>query len=135
MRITEQIDALEVMGINSVSYLVFPKIMASLLMFPVLVIFAGFLSLMGGYLAGIFTGVITESEYVYGIRYTFNEFNITFAIIKAIVFAFLISSISAFQGFYTRGGALEVGIASTQAVTKSCIAVLIADYLLAQMLL
>jgi len=135
MRITEQIDALEVMGINSVSYLVFPKIIAALIMFPVLVVFAGFLSLMGGYMAGILTNVITESEYVYGIRYTFNEFNITFALIKSLVFAFLISSISAYQGFYTRGGALEVGIASTQAVTKSCIAVLIADYLLAQMLL
>ncbi len=135
MRITEQIDALEVMGINSVSYLVFPKILAALIMFPVLVIFSGFLSLMGGYLAGILTNVITQSEYIYGIRYTFNEFNIVFALIKAVVFAFLISSISAFQGFYTRGGALEVGIASTQAVTKSCIAVLIADYLLAQMLL
>jgi phospholipid/cholesterol/gamma-HCH transport system permease protein len=135
MRITEQIDALEVMGINSVSYLVLPKIVAALIMVPVLVIFSGFLSLMGGYLAGILTNVITESEYVYGIRYTFNSFNITFALIKSVVFAFLIASISAYQGFYTRGGALEVGIASTQAVTKSCIAVLIADYLLAQMLL
>lgn len=135
MRITEQIDALEVMGINSVSYLVLPKIVAALIMVPVLVIFSGFLSLMGGYLAGILTSVITESEYIYGIRYTFNDFNITFALIKSVVFALLISSISAYQGFYTRGGALEVGIASTQAVTKSCIAVLIADYLLAQMLL
>jgi phospholipid/cholesterol/gamma-HCH transport system permease protein len=135
MRISEQIDALEVMGINSTSYLVLPKIIASLITFPMLVILAGFLSIYGGYLAGTLTGNITPQEYIYGIRSDFNEFNIPFAIIKSLVFAFLISTISAFQGYYTKGGALEVGIASTNAVTNSCISVLIADYLLAQLLL
>lgn len=135
MRVTEQIDALEVMGINSTSYLVLPKIIAAMLVFPMLVTLAGFLSIYGGYLAGTLTGVITPEEYVYGIRADFNQFNIPFALIKSVVFAFLISSISAFQGYYTSGGALEVGRASTAAVTNSCISVLVADYLLAQLLL
>lgn len=135
MRISEQIDALEVMGINSTSYLVLPKIIASFLMFPILVILAGVLSILGGYLAGIFTGVITEYEYIYGIRFEFNEYTVTFALIKSIVFSFLVASISSYKGFYIRGGALEVGKASTAAVTQSVIAILTADYLLAQLLL
>ena len=135
MRITEQIDALEVMGINSVSYLVLPKVIASVLMYPLLVIIAGVCALLGGYIVGVATEVITPNDYVYGIRYSFNEFTITFALIKSVVFAFLVSSISSYQGYYTQGGALEVGIASTKAVTTSVIAVLLADYLLAQLLL
>lgn len=135
MRITEQIDAVEVMGINSISYLVLPKIIASMLMYPMLVVIAGFCSLFGGYLIGAATGIITPPEYIFGIRFVFNEFTITFALIKSLAFAFLISSISSFKGFYTQGGALEVGIATTGAVTNSVIAVLIADYLLAQLLL
>lgn len=135
MRITEQIDALEVMGINSISYLVLPKIVASMLMYPMLVIVAGVCALLGGYLVGTLTGIITPNDYVYGIRFTFNEFTITFALIKSVVFAFLVASISSYKGYYTQGGALEVGISSTQAVTNSVIAVLLADYLLAQLLL
>lgn len=135
MRITEQIDALEVMGINSVSYLVLPKILASVIMYPLLVILAGFLALYGGYLAGTITGIMTGTDYIYGARLDFNPFTAEFALIKAAVFAFLISSISSYEGFYTKGGALEVGVSSTTAVTKSCIAVLLADYLLAQLLL
>lgn len=135
MRISEQIDALEVMGINSSSYLVLPKIIASVLMYPMLVILAALLSLFGGYLAGTLTEVITAQEYIYGIRFEFNEYTVTFALIKSLVFAFLVSSISSFKGFYTSGGAVEVGKASTSAVTQSVIAVLTADYLLAQLLL
>ncbi|QHT72200.1 ABC transporter permease [Rhodocytophaga rosea] len=135
MRITEQIDALEVMGINAASYLVLPKVIASIIVFPMLVILSGFLSIFGGYLSGTLTGVITPQEYIYGIRADFNAYNVTFALIKSVVFAFLISSISSFQGFYTRGGALEVGKSSTNAVTNSCIAVLLADFILAQLLL
>ena len=135
MRITEQIDALEVMGINSASYLVLPKVVASLLMYPMLVILAGVCALMGGYIVGTATGIITPTEYIYGIRFVFNEYMITFALIKSFVFAFMISTISCFKGYYTKGGALEVGIASTEAVTTSVIAVLIGDYLLAQLLL
>ena len=135
MRITEQVDALEVMGINSSSYLILPKILAALITFPLLVIVAAFLSIYGGYLAAILTGALTEKEYIYGIRYQFNQYNVTFAMVKSVVFAFLISSISAYQGYFTKGGALEVGKSSTDAVTNSCIAVLLADYLLAQLLL
>lgn len=135
MRITEQIDALEVMGINSTSYLVLPKIVAAMLMFPLLVILAGFLSILGGYIAGTVSGIISPDDYIYGLRSDFNTFSVTFALIKSVVFAFLISSISSFQGYFTSGGALEVGQSSTTAVTKSCISVLVADYLLAQLLL
>ena len=135
MRITEQIDALEVMGINSASYLVLPKIIAAVIMYPLLVILAMFLSIYGGYLAGTLTNIITEQEYIYGIRLDFNPYTIQFAMVKSVAFAFLISSISAYKGYFTKGGALEVGIASTSAVTNSCIAILLADYLLAQLLL
>jgi len=135
MRITEQIDALEVMGINSASYLVLPKILGTLIMYPLLVILSAFLSIYGGYIASLTSGVVTGTDYIYGIRIEFNEFMVTFALIKAVVFAVLISSISAFKGYYTQGGALEVGQASTSAVTNSVIAILCADYLLAQLLL
>lgn len=135
MRITEQIDALEVMGINASSYLVLPKVIASMLMYPLLVILACFLCIYGGYLAATLTNAVTGEEYVYGIRFGFNEFTVSFMLIKSFVFAFLVSSISAYKGFYTKGGALEVGIASTSAVTNSVIAILLADYLLAQLLL
>lgn len=135
MRITEQIDALEVMGINSISYLVLPKVLAALITIPMLVALAGFLSITGGYLAGTLTGIMTEQEYIKGIRADFMPFNVSFALIKSFAFAFLIASISAFKGYYTRGGALEVGQSSTQAVTNATIAVLCADFVLAQLFL
>ncbi|WP_025762606.1 MlaE family ABC transporter permease [Dyadobacter tibetensis] len=135
MRISEQIDALEVMGINSSSYLVLPKVLAAMFTFPMLVIMSAFLGILGGYMAGTLTGVITERDYMYGIRDSFVPYNIFFMLVKPFVFGFLIATISSFQGFYIKGGALEVGKASTQAVTNSCIAILIADFILAQMLL
>ncbi|CAM3499034.1 MULTISPECIES: MlaE family ABC transporter permease [Aquirufa] len=134
MRITEQIDALEVMGINSQSYLVLPKILASIITFPMLVTLACFLGIYGGYIAGWLTGAISQQEYIHGIQFNFKGNYMFFALVKSVVFAFLIASIASFQGFYTKGGAYEVGKASTAAVTNSCIAVLIADYLLAQLL-
>lgn len=135
MQITEQVDALEVMGINSASYLVLPKVMAALFVFPMLVILSMFLSILGGYLAGTISGELTPQEYITGIRDQFIPYNITFALIKSVVFAFLISSISSFRGYYTSGGALEVGAASTAAVTYSVIAILIGDFVLAYLLL
>ncbi|WP_242918103.1 MlaE family ABC transporter permease [Pontibacter liquoris] len=135
MQITEQVDALEVMGINSASYLVLPKIIAALLVFPMLVILSMFLSIAGGYIAGTLSGELTAQEYITGIREDFIGYNITFALIKSVVFAFLISTISSFRGYFTAGGALEVGAASTAAVTNSVIAVLIADFVCAQLLL
>lgn len=135
MQITEQVDALEVMGINSASYLVLPKILASLLVFPMLVVLSMFLSIAGGYVAGTLSGELTAQEYISGIRSDFIAYNVVFALIKSFVFAFLISSISSYRGYFTSGGALEVGAASTTAVTNSIIAVLIADFVLAQVLL
>ncbi len=134
MRITEQIDALEVMGINATSYLVLPKILASLIMYPMLVVMSIFLSLYGGYFAGQIAGVISGEDYILGIRSEFLPFSVKFAMIKSYTFAFVVASISSFKGFYTRGGALEVGLASTSAVTNSCIGILFADYILAQLL-
>ena len=134
MRITEQIDALEVMGINSASYLVLPKIVASVIMFPVLVILAGFIAIFSGYLTALGTGVVSGTDYLIGIQIEFIPFRVTFALIKAITYGFLVASISSFQGFYTEGGALEVGKSSTKAVTSSCIAVLVANFLLAYLL-
>jgi phospholipid/cholesterol/gamma-HCH transport system permease protein len=134
MRITEQIDALEVMGINSRSYLVLPKIIAAVITFPMLVTLACFLAIYGGYLAGWLTGAISPQEYIHGLQFQFKGNYMIFALTKSVVFAFLVVTISAFKGFYTKGGAYEVGTASTAAVTNSCIAILIADYLLAQLL-
>lgn len=134
MRITEQIDALEVMGINSASYLVLPKLIASVFMFPILVIYAGFISHFGGYITSVLTGVISGDDFTAGIQMNFKPFTVTFALIKAFVFGFLVAAISSFMGFYTRGGALEVGQSSTRAVTNSCIAILLSDYLLAYLL-
>ena len=133
MRITEQIDALEVMGINATSYLVLPKMIASVLMFPMLVIISGFSSIFSGYWTAVATGVITGSDYIIGIQMEFNEFGVFFALIKAVAYGYLVSTISAYKGFFTTGGALEVGQSSTNAVTSSCIAILVADYLLAYM--
>lgn len=135
MRITEQVDALEVMGINSSSYLVLPKVIASVLMFPLLIIMAAFLAILGGYIAGTLAGVISHEDYVSGLRFEYKPFGVTFALIKTVVFAFLVSTISAFQGYNVQGGALEVGSASTSAVTNSCIAIVAADFVLTQMLL
>ncbi len=134
MRITEQVDALEVMGINSSSYLVLPKILAAMLMFPMLVVLAGFLAIYGGFLIGTMTNIISGEDYIYGLRFDFKQYNIFVALVKSLVFAFLISTISAYKGFYTKGGALEVGQASTSAVTNSCIAILLADYLVVELL-
>jgi len=134
MRITEQIDALEVMGINSSSYLVLPKVVAILLMFPLLVIYSAFLSILGGYVATVLTEVITPNDYIVGIQSSLVEFMVYFALIKAVVYGFLVSTVSSYMGYFTQGGALEVGKASTDAVTNSVIAILCGDYLLAYLL-
>lgn len=134
MRITEQIDALEVMGINATSYLVLPKIVASVIMFPLLVIVSAFISIYGGYLTSLVTGVISGTDYIIGIQMDFIPFQVSFAMIKALTFGFLVAAISSFKGFFTEGGALEVGKSSTNAVTTSCIAILAADFLLAYLL-
>ena len=135
MRVTEQIDALEIMGVNSASYLIFPKITATVLINPVLIILSMAIAIFGGWLAGIFTGVVSSHDFIYGVQYDFDSFSVTYAMIKTVVFAFLITSIPAYHGYFTNGGSLEVGRSSTQAVVYSSIAILILNYVLTQLLL
>ncbi len=135
MRISEQIDALEVMGINATSYLVLPKILASILTYPLLVIISVFFAIYSGLIAAEFVVSVAPADYIDGLRYKFDPYLVYFAIYKSLTFAFLISSISAYRGFYISGGAVAVGKAGTRAVTDSCIAILLADYVLAQLLL
>ena len=135
MRSTEQIDALEIMGINTKSYLVMPKIVGALITIPLLVIIAMFLGIWGGRLASSLTNIVSTDTYDTGLLQGFVPFNVTFALIKAYTFAFIISSIPAFYGYNVKGGALEIGRASTTAVVTSCILILFADYLLAALIL
>lgn len=124
MRITEQIDALEIMGINSASYLILPKILASLIIFPFLIAISMFLGLLGGYLMGVSSGACTAYEYVYGIQAFFESWKLYYSFTKVEVFAFLITSVSSYFGYYTTGGALEVGKSSTRAVVYTSILIL-----------
>jgi phospholipid/cholesterol/gamma-HCH transport system permease protein len=135
MRISEQIDALEIMGVNSASYLIMPKIIAAVLFLPLLTIMSIFIGLVGGWLGGIATGVVSSHDYLYGIQYAFIPFYVTYTLIKAAVFGFIITSISAYRGYYAFGGALQVGKASTRAVVESSIMILITNYFLTQLLL
>lgn len=135
MRVTEQIDALEIMGINSSSFLVLPKILAFVFYIPVLVIISMFVGIGGGWLSTITLSVITPQDYIEGIQLAFIPYYVTYSIIKSLFFAFLIVSISAYQGYYVKGGALEVGRASTKAVVYSIAMILLFDLLLTQLLL
>ena len=135
MRVTEQIDALEIMGINSAGYLIFPKIIASMLIYPILVVISMFLGMFGGFLATYFTGIVTIHNYVYGIEIYFEPYHVYYALIKTVVFAFIIASVSGFYGYYTKGGALEVGRASTKAVVYSSIMIILFNLILTQLLL
>lgn len=135
MRVSEQIDALEVMGINSISFLALPKIIAGLVMMPLLIIISIFLSNLGGVIVGFFSDIITPEEFLQGARTSFTPFKLFFSLLKSFTYAFIITSISCYQGYYTSGGALEVGKSSTKAVVYSAVAILCSDYLLAELLL
>jgi phospholipid/cholesterol/gamma-HCH transport system permease protein len=135
MRVTEQIDALEIMGINSKSYLILPKIIAAVFVNPFLIMISMFLGLLGGLIAGVLSGAVTPYEFVYGIQYDFRPFNVSYALIKTVVFAFIITSVSSYHGYYTQGGALEVGQSSTRAVVFSSIVILLFNVILTQLLL
>lgn len=135
MRVSEQIDALEIMGINTKSYLVAPKILGALLTIPILVIIAMFLGIYGGRLASVLTNIVSSDTYDRGLVENFSQKNVWFALSKAYTFAFIISSIPAFYGYNVKGGALEIGRASTTAVVMSCILILFADYVLAALIL
>ncbi len=135
MRVTEQIDALEIMGVNSCNFLVLPKVVGFVLFMPVLVAFCIATSLFGGFGVAVFTDLISVSRYVYGLQALFQEWYVWYGFIKSLFFAFIISSISSFCGYYVRGGALEVGKASTNAVVSSSIFILLMDVVLTKLLL
>ena len=135
MRVTEQIDALEIMGINSKAFIIQPKIIAAVLFFPFLVIISMSIGMVGGYLAGVFGGLVSHNDFMYGLNYWFEPFYILYALVKTIFFAFVISSISGYFGYYTEGGALDVGKSSTKAVVYSSIVILIINFTLTQLML
>ena len=135
MRISEQIDALEIMGINTKAYLVLPKILGALLMIPCLISLSAFLGIWGGRMASDATGIVANDIFDIGLRANFKAFNVFFALSKAYTFAFIVSSVPAYYGYYVTGGSLEIGRSSTTSVVVSCILILIADYALAALLL
>jgi len=135
MRVTEQIDALEVMGINSLNHLVLPKIIANVFFYPFVIIISIVLGIIGGWVAGNLTGLVSSTDYINGVRWEFRPFHITYSLIKTSIFAFVIATVPAFHGFYVKGGAIEVGKASTRAVVWTSIVIIVLNYFLTQMLL
>jgi phospholipid/cholesterol/gamma-HCH transport system permease protein len=135
MRVSEQIDALEIMGINTKSYLVMPKIISAVIMIPCLIIIAITLSLSGGFVTGMLTSTISKDQFIFGLVTDFRTFNIAVALCKAFVFAFIIASVPAYYGYNVRGGALEIGRSSTTAVIVTCIMILLADYVITLLML
>lgn len=135
MRVTEQIDALEIMGVNPANYLILPKIIASMFINPFLIVISMFFGLIGGWSTSLFTNAVTSYEYVYGITYDFRPYNVFYALVKTFIFAFIITTISAYHGYTTSGGALEVGKSSTKAVVWSSIFILLFNVIITQLML
>ena len=135
MRVTEQIDALEIMGVNSASFLILPKIVGFVLFMPILVVLSIGTALVGGWLIAAFTDIIPVSRYIYGLQALFQEWYVWYGLIKSIVFAFIIASTASFYGYYVKGGALDVGKASTNGVVASSILILLFDVILTKLLL
>ena len=135
MRVTEQIDALEIMGVNSSSYLILPKIIACMVINPFLIVISMFSGIMGGWFFGVLTHVVSPYGFIYGVQYDFRTYNVVYSLIKTAVFAFIIASVPAYHGYYTKGGALEVGRSGTSAVVYSSLLILIFNFILTQLLL
>ena len=135
MRVTEQIDALEIMGINSANHLVLPKIIAAVFINPFLYILSVFIGIVGGLLSGYLSGTVNITDYIEGVQFAFIPYYITYSLIKTVVFAFIITAIPSYYGYYVKGGSLEVGKASTKAVVNSSILILLANVVLTQLLL
>ena len=135
MRVTEQIDAMDIMGINSANFIVLPKIIGFVTFTPVLCVLSMFMGLLGGALIAEFTTMISMENYVFGIQSFFNEWYVWYSIIKTLVFSFIITTVAAYYGYYVKGGALEVGKASTKAVVSSSILILMSDVILTKLLL
>lgn len=134
MRVTEQIDALEVMGVNSLNYLVFPKIIA-MLFYPFAIAISMYVGIFGGWMAGVFGGFLTNADFASGLQTDFIPFHISYAFIKTLIFAFIIATIPSYHGFYMKGGALEVGKASTTSFVWTSVVIIILNYILTQLLL
>ncbi|HTN45412.1 MAG TPA: ABC transporter permease [Flavipsychrobacter sp.] len=135
MRVSEQIDALEIMGINTKTYLVMPKLVAALIMVPCLIVLSIAVTILGGYIAGMFSSILSKEQFQQGLISGFLPYNIFFALTKSVVFAFILSAVPAYYGYNVKGGALEIGRASTTSVVVSCILILLADYILSLLLL
>src|SRR5690606_30829598 len=135
MRVSEQIDALEIMGINTKTYLILPKLVSALIMIPCLIVLAITLSIAGGFFTGIFTGIMSSEQYIYGLFEGFKAFGILVAMVQAFTFAFIIASIPAYYGYDVRGVALEIGRSSTTSVVVTCIMILFADYVITMLML
>ncbi|MEZ0006917.1 phospholipid/cholesterol/gamma-HCH transport system permease protein [Flavobacterium sp. 28YEA47A] len=134
MRVTEQIDALEVMGVNSLNYLVFPKIVA-LMLYPFVIALSMFLGILGGYMASVYGNLTSSDEFITGLQTEFIPFHIVYAFIKTIVYAIILATIPSFHGYYMKGGALEVGKASTVSFVWTSVVVILMNYILTQLLL
>ena len=134
MRVTEQIDALEVMGVNSLNYLVFPKLIA-ILLYPFVIGISMFLGVFGGYIATVYGGFGTSTDFIDGVQVNFIPFHVTYAFIKTFIFGILLASIPSFHGYYMKGGALEVGKASTVAFVWTSVMIILMNYILTQLLL
>lgn len=135
MRVSEQIDALHIMGVNAASYLLFPKIIAGLIYFPVLIVMSMFLGIFGGWAASMIANLVDSQTYIDGLLAWFDPWSITYGLIKTVIFAFLIVSVSGFHGYKIRGGALDVGTASTKAVVNSSILIIVFNLILTEILL
>jgi len=135
MRITEQIDALEIMGVNSINHLMLPKILASVIYFPILIVFSMFLGMFGGFLALVISDLQTTETYILGLRSWFDPYSIFYALTKTVAFGFIIVSVSSFYGYYVKGGSLDVGKASTKAVVISSVVILIANFIITKLML
>jgi phospholipid/cholesterol/gamma-HCH transport system permease protein len=135
MRITEQIDALEIMVFNSINHLILRKILASVIYFPILIVFSMFLGMFGGFLALVISDLQTTETYILGLRSWFDPYNIFYALTKTVAFGFIIVSVSSFYGYYVKGGSLEVGKASTKAVVISSVVILIANFIITKLML
>lgn len=135
MRVSEQIDALDIMGVNSKNYLILPKIIGFMFILPFIVIYSMALGIFGGWLVGVGAGIISSHDYIWGIQSWFEPFSVLYALVKTVIFAFIITSVSSYYGYYVKGGSLEVGRASTKAVIYSSIIMLVANYIVTQLML
>ena len=135
MRVTEQIDAMDIMGVNSANFIVMPKVMGFVLFVPILCVMSMFVGLIGGWCIAEFTTMLSVEDYIYGIQSFFNQWYIWYSLIKTVVFAYIIATVAAYYGYYVKGGSLEVGKASTNAVVSSSILILLADVILTKLLL